>query len=160
MNSPGVISNSLVQELHRFLLRHNVLTLAYRDDDGPGACAVWFAPREDLSIFFLSALATRHGRALADGQEVAFTVHKDEQDWRVIQGVQGRGRCVPVPEADRDAAWRVYVGRFPFIAEQIPDLRAALARTVLWQIDPSWLRLIDNARGFGFKQELDLGAGR
>jgi uncharacterized protein YhbP (UPF0306 family) len=148
-----------VQEVHRFLLRHNVLTLAYQDDSGPGACAVWFASREDLSIFFLSALTTRHGQALAGGQEVAFAVHKDDQDWRAIQGVQGRGRCQPVPQADQDAAWRAYIARFPFVAEQLPDLRAALARTVLWQVVPSWIRLIDNTRGFGFRQELDLSTG-
>jgi len=160
MSGLSVVSSPLVQEAHRFLLGHNVLTLAYQDDAGPGACAVWFAPREDLSIFFLSALTTRHGQALADGQDVAFAVHKDEQDWRAIQGLQGRGWCQPVLQAEQDAAWQVYVARFPFVAEQLPDLRAALARTVLWRIAPSWLRLIDNTRGFGFKQELDLSAGR
>lgn len=155
-----MISSSFKQELYAFLARHNVATLAYSDGQGPGACAVWYAVGEDLALYFLSSPATRHGAALESGGEVAFTVQKDEQDWRAIQGVQGRGWCAPVTEAERRTAWSIYSGRFPFVLRQFPDLQMALTRTTLWMVTPGWLRLIDNTRGFGHKQEIELAVRR
>lgn len=140
-------------EVHRFLDRHRVLTLAYCGPEGPAACAVWFAARADLELYFLSALSTHHGAALRDGGAVAFAVHKDEQDWRSIQGIQGRGWCSPVNTAEHAAAWQIYTARYPFVIRQALNLQAALSRTTLWLVRPSWIRLVDNTRGFGFKQE-------
>ncbi|MBA3532599.1 MAG: pyridoxamine 5'-phosphate oxidase family protein [Ardenticatenales bacterium] len=148
------MSEALRAALYGFMQQHNVLTLAYQDEEGVGSCALWFAPDEALACYFLSALTTRHGRALAAGGEVAFTIQKDEQPWQAIRGVQGRGRCAPLTEPLRSTAWQVYQSRFPFISQQFPDLESALQRSLLWQIVPAWLRLIDNSRGFGFKEEL------
>lgn len=134
-----------------------MLTLAYADQDGPGACAVWFAAGLDLTIFFLSAASTRHGMALRAGGDVAFTVHKDEQDWKTIQGIQGRGYCCPVSAEEHNDAWRIYTARFPFVVRQALNLQTALLRTTLWCIRPTWMRVIDNTRGFGFKQEWRFG---
>ena len=148
-----MIPDLFVSELRAFLDRHNVLTLAYQDSQGAGACAVWFAVDNRLQLHFLSSPDTRHGRALLPGAQVAFTVHKDEQDWRSIQGIQGTGICSPVPAVAVDAAWQVYANRFPFVARQFPDLKNALSSATLWIIVPTWIRLIDNTKGFGYKQE-------
>lgn len=140
-----------------FLARHNALTLAYADADGVGACGLWFAADEALSCYFLSSANTRHGRALASGGQVSFAIHKDEQDWRAIQGVQGRGRCEPLSGVHAQAAWHIYARRFPFVLQQFPDIESALKTALMWRIKPAWLRLIDNAKGFGHKQEIHLG---
>lgn len=142
-----------MSDVRAFLSRHNVVTLAYQDSLGIGACAVWFAVDERLHLHFLSSPATRHGQALAAGGQVAFTVQKDEQDWRAIQGVQGIGRCAPTPQHTIDSAWQVYARRFPFVTRQFPDLQAALGLATLWRIVPTWIRLIDNTKGFGHKEE-------
>lgn len=149
-----MVIDPFVSELRAFLGRHNVLTLAYQDDQGVGACAVWFAVDEQLHLHFLSSPTTRHGRALAAGAQVAFTVHKDEQNWRSIQGIQGVGLCARTPAHSIDTAWQVYTRRFPFVARQFPDLQAALESAALWRIVPAWIRLIDNTKGFGHKEEL------
>ncbi|MFD0328152.1 hypothetical protein ACFQZC_07835 [Streptacidiphilus monticola] len=66
--------------------------------------------------------------------------------------MQGRGRVRRLGDEDeRAAAWRVYVARFPFAADDA--LSAALARADLWQLRPEWLRLIDNGVAFGHKVE-------
>lgn len=148
------MDETLSQRLYTFLLSHNVLTLAYHDGTTPGACALWFAADRELQFFFLSSLNTRHGRALAEGSTVAFTIHKDEQDWRTIQGVQGRGYCSLVPAKEHKRAWQSYTDRFPFIKQQFSAISAALSRTSLWSIRPTWLRLIDNSVAFGHKEEL------
>jgi uncharacterized protein YhbP (UPF0306 family) len=150
------MSDELRADLRAFFARHNALTLAYTDADGVGACGLWFAADEALNCYYLSSVNTRHGRALVNGGKVSFAIHKDEQDWRAIQGVQGEGRCEPVVASNSDHAWRVYTQRFPFVLKQFSDLDAALQTARLWQITPAWLRLIDNTQGFGHKQEIHL----
>lgn len=132
-----------------------VLNLAYADEDGPQACAVFFATAPDGSLVFVSSRSTRHGRALASdpgGVRVAFTVQEDDQDWRTLRGVQGRGICHRLTGTDLDAARTAYAARFPFVADD-GRLAGALAASDHWRVRPTWLRLIDNAQGFGHKTE-------
>lgn len=149
-------ADALYHSVRELIRQHRALTLAYTDAEGVGACGLWFACDDDLNLYFLSSSHTRHGRALLSGGAVAFTIHRDDQDWRTIRGVQGRGWCAPVETNSQDAAWQVYLATFPFVAQQFPDLDAALQATLLWCIRPTWLRLIDNTRGFGFKKEIAL----
>lgn len=146
--------DQLRHNLYGFLTIHNVLTLAYCDERGPAACAVWFALTEQMQFIFLSSKRTRHGTALATSGKVAFTVQKDEQQWHNIRGVQGTGRCAPIEDDQRDSAWRTYSTRFPFVIQPFGTIAAALASVTLWSVTPDWLRWIDNTKGFGHKDEL------
>ncbi|MFD7108249.1 MULTISPECIES: pyridoxamine 5'-phosphate oxidase family protein [Streptomyces] len=141
---------------------HSTMTLAYVDEDGPQACAVLYAVGgggRGPVLYFVTALTTRHGRAFGEsGARVAFTAQRDGQEWSGLTGLQGRGRCRPLAGAERAAGWRVYTERFPFVGES-ERLRAALERTALWELRPDWLRLIDNGRGFGHKEEWRAPAG-
>ncbi len=145
---------SLRRELFQYLARHNVLTLSYLDQNEPAACAVWYAVTDDLRLYFVSTTRTRHGAALQAGGKVAFTVQKDDQDWRAIQGVQGKGYCALIPPEQRDGAWETYSMRFPFVLQPFGSMAQALSVVTLWSITPDWLRLIDNTKGFGHKEEL------
>jgi uncharacterized protein len=151
---PSENERHLKMELYRFMSHHKVMTLAYQDMDGPGACAVWFAIAPDLKCYFLSAKKTRHGAAMQHGASMAFTVQKDDQDWRLIQGVQGRGYCQPLAPEQRESAWQTYSARFPFVIQTFGSVATALAHVTMWSITPYWLRLIDNTKGFGHKEEL------
>jgi uncharacterized protein YhbP (UPF0306 family) len=51
-----------------------------------------------------------------------------------------------------DHAWELYVAKFPFVME----LKAIVERNTLYAFIPSWVRQVDNRRGFGFKQEWSL----
>jgi uncharacterized protein YhbP (UPF0306 family) len=146
----AVIDDAIVTALRA----HSTLTLAYADADGPQACAVLYAVTDSGGLVFVSSPTTRHGRALARDPRVAFTAQADGQPWTTLTGVQGRGRAVPLPEGspERAAAWAAYAERFPFVTHDA-RLGAALAATALWELRPAWLRLVDNARGFGTKLE-------
>ncbi|MFI5529378.1 pyridoxamine 5'-phosphate oxidase family protein [Kitasatospora sp. NPDC051853] len=137
---------------HHALAAHTTVTLAYTDADGPQACAVLYAPTDRATLLFVSSPTTRHGRAL-DGARTAFTVQADHQDWRTITGLQGHGTCrlLNAPDA-RATAWATYTARFTFLADD-PALTTALARTALWELTPTDLRLIDNSKGFGHHQQ-------
>lgn len=81
------------------------MTLAYADEDGPGACAVLYATDPEGGggaggagpvLYFVTATTTRHGRALAaPGARAAFTAQRDGQEWSGLTGLQGRGGCRP-----------------------------------------------------------------
>ncbi|GAU68894.1 pyridoxamine 5'-phosphate oxidase [Streptomyces sp. NBRC 110611] len=125
---------------------------------GPGGVAP--GPQCAPRLYFVTAVTTRHGRALAGpggaggpgGARVAFTAQRDGQEWSGLTGLQGRGRCRVLTGAERAVGWRVYTERFPFV-EASDQLRTALERTTLWELRPDWLRLIDNGKGFGHKEE-------
>nr|WP_236656562.1 pyridoxamine 5'-phosphate oxidase family protein [Streptacidiphilus jiangxiensis] len=136
------------------LRAHTTLTLAYADTDGPQACAVLYAVTGAGALVFVTAATTRHGRAFADDPRVALTAQADGQEWTRLTGVQGRGLVRRLPEGgeERAAAWAAYTERFPFVTQDA-RLGAALAATALWELRPTWLRLIDNGRGFGTKIE-------
>ena len=139
-------------EIRAALAAHTTVTLAYADAEGPGACAVLYACAPDGSLVLVTSRSTRHGGALAADGSAAFTAQADGQDWQSLKGIQGRGRCVLLTGDQRDAGWTAYVARFPFVGAD-PRLGEALRRTDLWALRPSWLRLIDNGKGFGHKQE-------
>ncbi|MEU4212067.1 pyridoxamine 5'-phosphate oxidase [Streptomyces sp. NPDC026206] len=139
---------------------HTTLTLAYVDEGGPQACAVFYAvaDRQPDSgqgpcLVFVASPGTRHGRALLSGDaRVAFTAQCDGQDWTALTGIQGRGTCRLLEGADRATAWHAYSARFPYV-EGTDRLRQAMERSELWELRPDWLRVVDNGRGFGHKTE-------
>ena len=142
--------------MFEFMSAHNTVNIAYIYNDEPASCAVWFAVGDDMTLYFVSSMKSHHGIALKPGAPIAFTIHKDEQDWRAIKGIQGKGKCSPVPDEQRDNAWQTYSKRFPFVIKPFADIAQALSVVSLWQVRPSWLRMIDNGKGFGYKEELRL----
>ncbi|WP_199552240.1 pyridoxamine 5'-phosphate oxidase [Streptomyces sp. N35] len=138
------------------LAGHSTLNLAYVDDTGgPQVCAVFYALSDAGTLLFLSSPSTAHGTALSAQSptaHVAFTAQADQQTWTTISGVQGRGACRRVAEGGLEAARAAYLRAFPYVAED-PRLARAVGSAALWEIVPDWLRVIDNAKGFGHKEE-------
>ncbi|WP_087926905.1 pyridoxamine 5'-phosphate oxidase [Streptomyces albireticuli] len=160
------------REILAALDAHTTMTLAYVDEDGPQACAVLYAVAEPgpgpggegedetggvhpegPALLFVTSATTRHGRALLAGDgRAAFTAQREGQVWTALTGMQGRGACRRLEGAEREAHWRAYATRFPYV-ERNDRLRQAMERTDLWELRPDWLRLIDNGQGFGHKTE-------
>jgi uncharacterized protein len=146
----GGFGPAVAERVAAFLAAHHVLTLATVDDDGPGAAALFYAVGDAMSLYVLSDPGTRHGRALASDARVAATVQSETTDWTAITGLQLRGTARQLVEADE--ARRLYLSRFPFAATLMGD--GAPHR--FYRIAPRWMRLIDNSRGLGFKEEFRL----
>jgi uncharacterized protein YhbP (UPF0306 family) len=142
------------ERLLKFLREHQVLTLAVTEaDGGPYAAALFYAVDDELRFHVVTDPATRHGKAMLANPSVAGTIQPDRQHWREIQGVQFRGVCRQLGSAKRARAWEIYTARFPFLQQPDAILTRELADTALWRIEPVWIRLIDNRRGFGHKEE-------
>jgi len=148
---------ALAGDLDRILaLLHETTTmvLATSMPDGtPRATPVFFAVHEGLRLVFLSDAGSIHSRNVCRAPEVSVALYPEESDWRRLRGLQMTGCAAALEESEAEAAQRAYTRRFDFVAE----LSQALVASQVYEFSPSWIRLIDNRRKFGFQQEWTLG---
>lgn len=136
------------------LLALSTLTLATSNVDGiPHAAPVYFVADDDYHLYFFSDVSSQHSLDLTHDPRAAAAIYPECHDWQDIRGLQLRGEVRPVPLGmEWDHAWELYVAKFPFVME----LKAIVERNTLYAFIPSWVRQVDNRRGFGFKQEWSL----
>lgn len=139
------------------LFQVRAMTLSTLDPkNGPCAAPVYFAALEQSGnnppwrLYYFSEAASQHARNLAQDRRAAAAIYPECQGWQDIRGLQLRGQSHPVAQGQEwELAWQVYCAKFPFVAQ----LKAVVARNALYAFIPEWIRLVDNRRGFGFKQE-------
>jgi uncharacterized protein YhbP (UPF0306 family) len=136
------------------ILLLSTMTLATCDASGaPHAAPVYFVADEDLRLYFFSDPESQHSLDLRRDPRAAAAVYPECHGWQEIRGLQLHGEVRSVsPGAEWDAAWALYAAKFPFVNE----LKEAVMSNSLYVFTPRWVRLVDNRRGFGFKQEWDL----
>jgi uncharacterized protein YhbP (UPF0306 family) len=86
---------------------------------------------------------------LKHSTSAAAALYPEVRDYQKIRGVQLKGSVVEVPPELFEESMATYQLRFSFIQK----LPAALETSQLFHLLPSWVRLIDNRRGFGYKRE-------
>ncbi len=146
----------LPPEVAEFLAAHHVMTLATQGASGPWAAAVFYA-RDGDDLVFLSSLSSRHCTDLAADSRCAATIHGETLDWRSIRGIQLEGHVGELTGDDRARAQQLYAERFPFIRPggAPAAIAAALARVRWYRLRIARLHFIDNARGFGQRQQFE-----
>ena len=126
------------------------LTLATKEASGaPRATPLFFAYQFPLRLIFLSDPETPHMQNLERSATAAAALYPEVRDYQKIRGVQVKGRVAEVPPELYEESMAIYQLRFSFIQK----LPAALESSQLYHLQPTWLRLIDNRQGFGYKQE-------
>jgi flavin prenyltransferase len=133
------------------LLALPAMTLATVGAQGePHAASLYFAARDLKSLYFFSYDHSQHGSDLSQQPEAAATLTPTVFGWRDIQGLQLRGRVEPLsPGTEWDQAWELYRAKFPFVAA----MQDVVQKNGLFVFRTRWARLIDNAKGFGYKEE-------
>jgi len=146
--------SEFVEAASAFLKKHTTLTIATVDREGwPQAADVFYASDDALRLYFVSGEKSRHALNLSRASRVAVTVHNATWDWRDIQGVQIEGEArASVDPDERDRAWALFRGKFPFTAEFVDQI----VRSNFYAVIPNWARLIDNTRGFDHRVEFNL----
>lgn len=152
------MAEPIAQAALAYLGGHQVLTLATVGDDGPWAAAVFYV-NSGFDLYFLSAGHTRHAQNVAARPQVAATIQEDYRDWPAIKGIQLEGTVRPLTGADRDAAIARYVAKYPFLAEPDSSMQAALTKVNWYRLRPFRLYFIDNSKGLGHRDEVDLAGG-
>jgi uncharacterized protein YhbP (UPF0306 family) len=118
-----------------------------------------FYVRDGYALLWVSDPKSRHSANLAADGRVAATVAPDYFDMDDIRGVQISGRAHVIGASHRPNARGLLEARYPCVhrlAQGPPALREAYARMELYRLEPSRMVLIDNGRGFGHKDILDL----
>ena len=144
-----------------YLAGHHVMTLATHGADGPWAAAVFYAS-EGTSLIFLSSPTTRHCRNLALDPHCAATIQEDYSDWAQIKGIQLEGRVIELQGEEEKRAQQLYGEKFPLVAPLAkvpPAIVKALAKVRWYRLLPERMHFIDNSRGFGHREEIELSAG-
>ncbi len=157
-------NDPLRRDIARFLQRHNTLSLATTGAAAPWAASVFFASDAALTLYFVTDPKTHHGQDLKANARVAGTVNADCESWAAIRGVQLTGHAAEVDSTQRDRVRAIYLDKFAEVARLLAEPQSEqerligerLAATPFYQLRPDWIRLIDNTRRFGFKQELTL----
>lgn len=158
----------LRRDLLTYLAAHNVMTIASCNGNVPWAAAVFYAS-DEFDLYFFSNPKSRHGGNMAANAMVSAAIHEDYRDWRAIRGIQLEGRAERLRSLKLQARfWEVYLGKFPFVKQFFPMggqeggltglLKTKLTGIRLYRIVPRTLYYIDNSRGFGHRESLDLSA--
>lgn len=143
------------QHVLDYLRAHRVMTVATIGPEGPAAAAVFYAS-EGLDFCFLSAPDARHSRNLRAEPRVAVTIQEDYADWRGIRGVQLIADARELAGEEESAARALYAAKFPGILDGQPEgsgIPRALAKIRWYGLRATWVRFIDNSRGFGHREE-------
>ena len=129
----------------------STLALATISSEGhPHAAPVYFVADDDLHLYFFSEKKSAHSQHIAKNPQVAAAIYPETAGWRDIKGLQIRGAARLVEStAEWDSAWARYQVKFPFVAA----LKMVVSQNQLYVLIPSWIRLVDNSLGFGFKKE-------
>ena len=153
------MSDELKQRILDYLRTHNTMTLATTQTDLPWAATVFFAS-EDFHLYFFSAPDSRHCQNLAVNPRVAVTIQEDYQDWRKIKGIQLEGRVVLVDGVlEKAKAMTIYAAKYPEIIKLFTNSGSgvfykAFLKVKFYRVTPEKVFFIDNAQGFGQRQEL------
>ena len=144
-----------------FLGSHTTMTLATSGEDGPWAAALFYAHDSDLNLYFISAKDTRHAADIERNPRVAVAVNAQHKDWSDIRGLQIGGVAEIVPPDQRAGAVETYLAKFPDLLplfstprnEQESRIARAFAASPFYRLRPNRIRLIDNLKSFGHRDE-------
>jgi hypothetical protein len=153
------VADDLADRIAALLDAHHVMSLATLGPDGPHAANLFYA-RDGFTLFWVSDPTSRHSAELdADGR-VAATIARDHADFSMIRGLQVSGRARRlVDDAGRTRARGVLEARFPFLKMlSDDDVRDGYQRADFYRLDVVRFVLIDNTRGFGHKDVLEVAA--
>lgn len=155
------MAEELKEQIRRYLQAHNTMTLATCSGNVPWAATVFYAS-DDLSLYFFSAPESRHCENLALNPRVAVTIQEDYRDWRQIKGIQLGGTVALVDSAlEKAKALAVYALKYPDVIKLFTDpasgmFHRAFLKVKFYRVTPEQVFFIDNAQGFGKRQELVL----
>jgi uncharacterized protein YhbP (UPF0306 family) len=149
----------LERQIGVFLALHHVMSLATIGSSGPHATSLLYAC-DGLALIWVSESNTLHSREIEADPRVAATVAPDYSDFAAIRGVQIVGTASRIVAAEERMLHLAELeARYPFL-EQLAagpvELRQAYSRTAVYRLRPIRIVLIDNTKGFGHKETLEL----
>jgi uncharacterized protein YhbP (UPF0306 family) len=135
------------------------MSLATIGSSGPHATSLFYAC-DGLALIWVSESNTLHSREIEVDPRVAATVAPDYSDFTAIRGVQIVGTASRIVAAEeRKLHLAELEARYPFLEKLAAwpvELRQAYSRAAVYRLRPIRIVLIDNTKGFGHKETLEL----
>jgi hypothetical protein len=156
-----MMSGEVKRQVLDYLQSHNTMTLATCSGDVPWAATVFYAS-DELQLYFFSSPDARHSLNLAANARVAATIQEDYKDWRAIKGIQLEGKVMLLDGMiEKAKAMAVYARKYADVIKLFTDPASgifykAFLKVKFYRVVPERIFFIDNERGFGNRQELDL----
>lgn len=141
-----------------FLAAHHVMSLATIGSDGPHAASLFYAC-DGFVLIWISDSASRHSRDVDTEPRVAATIAADYADFTEIRGLQIWGVARRVEQNERARYLPLLEARYAFLkrsAEGPKKMHDAYVQSTIYRLDPKRIVLIDNTKGFGHKETLEL----
>jgi uncharacterized protein YhbP (UPF0306 family) len=155
------MNTNLSHEISIFLAAHHVMSLATCGVTGAHAANLFYAC-DGLALIWVSEPDTQHSRNIDMDSRVAATVAPDYSDFAAVRGVQIAGAARRILAADERMPHLAQLeARYPFLRQLAagpPKLREVYARTAVYRLQPARIVLIDNTKGFGHKEMLEISA--
>jgi uncharacterized protein len=151
-------NDDLAGRIAAFLDAHHVMSLATCGPHGSHAANVFYA-RDGLSLFWVSDLQSTHSRNIAINPQVSATIAPDYSDFDEVCGVQIFGEAHQLSDAaERDGARALLATRYPTLQRlsDRPMIEQAYSSAEAYHLVANRIIMIDNRRGFGHKDTLDL----
>lgn len=154
-------SDALRSEILAFLASHNVIHLATMADGVPHVASLFFA-NDGFTLYWVSDPGTRHSCQLASVPQVAATVAPEVSSYKDIKGLQIVGRASRIEGlAGSSVGLKALAGKFNFFKDFMSGpvaLVERLGKTAVYRLDAERITFIDNSKGFGHKDVLDLAS--
>jgi hypothetical protein len=134
------------------------MTLATDGPQGLWAAAVFYV-NDGFTLTFLSSASSRHSQNIEATGRVAATIQEETHDWRAIRGIQLEGKVERLTGEEQVSALLRYGQKFPLVsnlAAAPAEIVKAMSRIAWYTITPERLFFVDNSRGFGHRDEVQL----
>lgn len=145
------------ETVRAFLETQSTLALATADAAGhPHTAPLFYVSDDDLNLYWLSSVSSRHSVNLAAQEYVAAAIYPAVWSWTEIRGLQIEGTAGIVTDA---AQRETILDRYRRKFNLPPQFDAVIAQSTLYCLRPTWIRWLDNAVQFGYKAEITTSAG-
>ena len=140
------------QQIETFLATCKTASLATVDVHGkPCAANIQYVHDAGLRLYWVSSLSSAHSQNIEHKHDVAITIYAHQDLPDKIHGLQLRGQAKMLDEGLLGEAYKLYAGKYPFVTG--PPYDEAMKLQLFYCFTPTWLRWIDNRKGFGWKFE-------
>jgi len=152
------VAEELEHQILDYIQSHNTTTLGTCRDGSPWNATVFYAS-DHIQLYFFSAPDSRHCENLEVNARVAATIQEDYKDWREIKGIQLEGTVERIDSmVAKGKALAIYARKYPEVIKLFMDpssgvFHKAFLKVKFYRILPERIYYIDNAQGFGKRQE-------
>jgi len=87
------------EQVKNFLAQHNQMAIATYGDH-PWIATVYYSFDDDLNLYFLSSPSTLHARQIAQNEQVAVSISREQKITSVKQGLQMYGVAQQITRAE------------------------------------------------------------